>query len=85
MGKNPWVDLHSNMQRQIGEAGAPFAAKIMARESGGNYTVETLDAQTYYNVKNQTRTKWSRNQWVSVQTIGGDLMITGLSAARGGI
>lgn len=85
MGKNPWLDLHNDMQRQIGEASRPFTAKILSRESTGGYTVVTLDNQTYYNVKNQTRTKWQKDQWVAVQTIGGDLMITGLSSSRGGI
>lgn len=85
MGKNPWQDLHKQIQRNIGDLSNPIAAQIVARLSNGNYHVITFDGLDLYNVKNQTRTKWSKDQWVAIDNIGGDWMITGLSSSRGGV
>lgn len=84
MGKNPWQDLHKQIQRNIGDLSNPIAAQIVTRLSNGNYHVKTFDGLDLYNVKNQTRTKWSGDQWVAIENIGGDWMITGLSSSRGG-
>lgn len=83
MGKNPWVDLHKQIQRTISDAGVAKIAKITSRDSNGNYTCLTLDQLTISSVKNQTRTKWQVNQWVVLECIGGDWIITGLSPQRG--
>lgn len=84
MGKNPYLDQHHRIQKEISMANAPVACKVLSFAKGV-YVVETFDGVVWCSVKNQTRTKWSADQWVAVEDIGGDKMITGLSAVRGGV
>lgn len=84
MSQNPRLNLAKATQRYIHMSNVAKAAKILSRNSNGTYSVETLDGLTLNNVKNQTATKWQEDQWVTAEFMGGDYMITGLSAHRGG-
>lgn len=82
--QNPWLKFQQQIDKQIWQSNPPAAGKILAVGSNGTYTVQTLDGYTYYNVKNQTRNKWKQDQWVALECIGGDWIITGMSPQKGG-
>lgn len=84
MKRNPVVDLARSTQRYIHMSNVAKACKVVSKDTQGTYTVTSLDGLTYSNVKNQSGTTWAVNQWVTLEYMGGDYMITGLSSHRGG-
>lgn len=82
--RDPYRDIHKQMQRYVAQRGAPAAAKVVARTSYGTYNLQTIDGLSLNNVRNQTQTKYDPDQWVAIEQVGGDWLIVGISSHRGG-
>jgi hypothetical protein len=78
------ADAAMRTQQSIHYSNVAKAVKIIKRSTNGSYEVETLDGLRILNCKNQTQIKWAADQWGSLEFIGGDWMLTGLSAQKGG-
>lgn len=71
----------SSRKAAIESAGNKIA-QIVGANDGGGYDLRLADGMVISNINNQTRTKWTLNQWVTISRANGVWCIVGVAAAH---
>lgn len=78
-------EIHRKIQRQAHKELFAKIGVITAVKTGGRYNVELTGGQTIYNLNSVSYgSRFYVGQWVTLEFFGGDYVISGESAQRGG-